>query len=129
MASVKRFEDLDIWIRGREIVERIYRITKRPAFSKDFELSGHIRKTAISIPSNIAEGFERNGNKEFINFLSVAKGSCGELRSRLHIALDQDYIDQQHFHDLNESIIALTNSIGTLMNYLKKSEYKGTKFK
>jgi four helix bundle protein len=129
MATVKRFEDLDIWIKSREIVGRIYALTRKSTFSKDIELSSHIRKTAISIPSNIEEGFERNGNKEFLNFLSVAKGSCGELSTQLYLAFDQNYLDKDHFDDLNDSITALSNSIGTLMNYLKRSEYRGTKYK
>lgn len=92
MANIERFEDVVAWQKGRELVRVIYRLTKLTEFSKDFALRDQIRRAAISITSNIAEGFERGGTREFIQFLGHAKGSCGELRSQLYIALDETYL-------------------------------------
>ena len=88
---VKHFEDLEIWKEARCLAKEIYRLTSEPKFSKDFGLRGQIQSAAVSVMSNIAEGFERGGNQEFCQFLYVAKGSCGEVRSQLYIAVDQGY--------------------------------------
>jgi len=129
MAQINTFEDLKIWQESKELVKEVYFLTKEKTFSRDYQLIDHIRKTAISIPSNIAEGFERDGSKEFLNFLSIAKGSCGELRTQLNIALDQDYLSQEQFSKFNFKIIELSKSMGSLMKYLKSSDIKGHKFK
>ena len=92
---VKDFEDLEIWKEARRLTCEIYNLSKTPKFSKDFGLRDQIQRAAVSIMSNIAEGFERGGNQEFVQFLYVAKGSCGELRSQLYVALDQAYIDHK----------------------------------
>jgi four helix bundle protein len=89
---VKHFENLEIWNEARCLTNEIYRLTSGPKFSKDFSLRGQIQSAAISVMSNIAEGFERSGNQEFVQFLYVAKGSCGEVRSQLYVAADQGYI-------------------------------------
>ena len=122
------FEDLTIWKESRKLVEKVYLLTRNPLFSKDFQFVGHIRRTAISIPSNISEGFEREGNKEFINFLPIAKGSCGELRSQLYIAYDQNYISLQEFNELKDSSLNLSMGISKLMKHLKTSDLKGSKY-
>jgi four helix bundle protein len=88
MSTIKRFEDIEAWQRAREIAKNIYRITSSGEFSRDYGLKDQIRRSSVSIMSNIAEGFERDGNKEFIYFLSLAKGSCGEAASQLYVALD-----------------------------------------
>jgi four helix bundle protein len=129
MPQLKNFEELNIWRDSRALVDLIYKQTRQPAFSKDFQFIDHIRKTAISIPSNISEGFERDGTKEFVNFLSIAKGSCGELRSQLIIALDQKYLDQEQFDDINNKVLEISKSISALMKYLQNCDYKGRKFK
>jgi four helix bundle protein len=90
----KRFEDLEVWQLSRELVKSIYKLTSGTRFSKDFGLANQIQRSAVSIMSNIAEGFERKSKKEFISFLSIAKGSCGELRSQLYIGLDLSYINK-----------------------------------
>ena len=94
---IKNFEDLEIWKEARRLTQaKFIRLIKRFAkFSKDFGLRDQMQRAAVSIMSNIAEGFERGGNQEFIQFLYVAKGSCGEVRSQLYVALDQEYVDQK----------------------------------
>jgi len=129
MTAINNFEDLNIWKNARTLVRDVYSITKMESFSKDYQLIDHIRKSAVSIPSNISEGFERDGTKEFINFLSIAKGSCGELLTQLFIAFDQEYIDKNQFAILNDKLIGLSKSISGLMRYLQSCNIKGNKFK
>lgn len=87
--AIKYFEDLEVWKEARRLTNRIYRMTQDAKFSKDFGLRDQIQRAVVSIMSNIAEGFERGGNQEFIQFLYIAKGSCGEVRSQLYVALDR----------------------------------------
>jgi four helix bundle protein len=129
MASVKNFEEMDVWKKSRLMVKMIYLITNQPGFSRDWQLANHLRKTAISIVSNISEGFERDGNREFVNFLSIAKGSCGELRSQLYIALDLNYIDENQFLEISNLATEISKSLKGLMNYLHNSDFKGIKNK
>ena len=127
--QVKVFEDLEIWKEARHLTQTIYRLTTTENFSKDFGLRDQIRRATVSIMSNIAEGFERGGNQEFIQFLYVAKGSCGEVRSQLYVALDQRYIDQKQTDELTKSFKRLSSMISNLITYLRKSGMKGEKFK
>jgi four helix bundle protein len=127
--SVKYFEDLSVWKLSRELTNRIYKITADGGFSRDFGLRDQIRRASVSIMSNIAEGFERGGNQEFTQFLSIAKGSCGEVRSQLYVAMDQDYIDRKACEQLIEDFKKLSIMINNFMEYLKSSSYKGTKYK
>jgi four helix bundle protein len=126
--AVKQFEDLEVWQEARRLTQTIYRITKTERFSKDFALRDQIQRAAVSVMSNIAEGFERGGNQEFIQFLYVAKASCGEVRSQIYVAFDQNYLSKP---DSEESIIdfrRLSGMIGNLINYLRRSGMKGAKF-
>jgi four helix bundle protein len=126
--QIKNFEDLEIWKDARRLTQEIYNLSKAPRFSKDFSLRDQMQRAAVSIMSNIAEGFERAGNQEFIQFLYVAKASCGEVRSQIYVALDQGYVAKP---DSEESIIAfrrLSGMIGNLINYLRRSGMKGAKF-
>jgi four helix bundle protein len=100
MTDVSRFEDLIAWQKARLLTRRIYEITKRTDMSRDFGLSGQMQRAAVSIMSNIAEGFERGTSSEFHQFLVIAKSSCGELRSQLYVAFDTGYIDESTFRDL-----------------------------
>lgn len=127
--TVKYFEDLEVWKDSRILTNRIYSITKKSAFSKDFGLVDQIRRASVSVMSNIAEGFERGGNKEFIQFLYISKGSCGEVRAQLYVAYDQAYIDKREFEDISESARKLSIMIGNFIEYLEKSPYKGPKYK
>ena len=97
--SVTKFEDLIAWQKARELARRVYEITRTEEFAKDFRLSAQIQSAAVSIMSNIAEGFERSGLREFHQFLSTAKASCAELRSQLYVALDVGYIDERTFQE------------------------------
>ena len=126
--AAKRFEDLEVWQEARRLTQIIYRITRTEKFSKDFSLRDQIQRAAVSVMSNIAEGFERSGNQEFSQFLYVAKASCGEVRSQIYVALDQGYIEKT---ESEESIVAfrrLSGMIGNLINYLRRSGMKGSKF-
>ena len=125
---VKHFEDLAIWKESRCLTKDIYRLTSGAKFSKDFSLRGQIQSAAVSVMSNIAEGFERAGNQEFSQFLYVAKGSCGEVRSQLYVAVDQGYISAKELEELLNSLKRLSSMIGSLINYLKRSGMKGAKY-
>jgi four helix bundle protein len=130
MATVTRFEDLEIWKLARELAKDIfYTYTMSAAFFKDYGLRDQMNRSSGSIMDNIAEGFERNGRKEFLNFLSIAKGSCGEIRSQLHRALDRNYILQEHFDDLCKKAELLGRKIGAFIKYLTISPHKGAKFR
>ncbi|MFQ6084424.1 MAG: four helix bundle protein [Candidatus Aminicenantia bacterium] len=127
--TVRYFEDLEIWKLARKLTKEIYTVTRREPFSKDYGLVDQIRRASVSIMSNIAEGFERGGNQEFIQFLSIAKGSSGEVRCQLYVALDQNYIDQQQFKNLSEMVKKISIMINNFIQYLKGSRFRGQKFK
>ncbi len=129
MTKISNFEDLTRWKEARALTTRVYKLTNRGAFSQDYELRKQIRKASISVMSNIAEGFERDGNKEFINFLSIAKGSVGEMRAQLYVAKDQHYISESEFLKLYDLIVENGKVIGGLIMYLKRTKYKGKKFR
>lgn len=126
--QVKNFEDLEIWKDARALTRGIYQLTRDPKFAKDFGLRDQIRRATVSIMSNIAEGFERGGNQEFIQFLYVAKASCGEVRSRLYVAVDQSYVAQKDREELTKSFGRLSIMISNLIDCLKHSGMKGPKF-
>ena len=129
MATIKQFEDIEAWKKGRELRKFIYACTKIGAFAKDFGLRDQIRRASISVTSNIAEGFERGGNKEFIQFLGHAKGSCGEVRDQLYAALDENYISQTQFQSLYQNSLEVSRLISGFMKYLQQTEIRGSKFK
>jgi four helix bundle protein len=126
--KIERFEDLEIWKEARELCKRIFEITSGSPFCTDFKLRDQIKSSSGSVMDNIAEGFERDGNKEFVQFLSMAKGSCGEVRSQSYRAFDYQYINQDILDELISHTIQLGKKISSLMAYLKKSEYRGSKF-
>lgn len=119
MAGIERFEDIEGWKLARKVTNRIYDLSSTGDFGRDFALVNQIRRASISIMSNIAEGFERDGNKEFVQFLSIAKGSCGEVRSQLYIAADRGYIDETTFTAVRGLLVETSRTISGLMKYLK----------
>jgi four helix bundle protein len=129
MATFQHFTDIEAWQKTRELTNQIYKVTKQAAFSKDFELRGQIRSASVSAMSNIAEGFERNGTAEFVQFLSIAKGSVAEVASQLYVALDERYVTAEQFEVLSALARDTNRKIGGLMIYLRRSGIKGLKFR
>jgi four helix bundle protein len=129
MAKVKKFEEIESWKKARSLTKQVYEATLTGPFARDFGLRDQIRRAAVSILSNIAEGFERGGDKEFLQFLSIAKGSSGELRAQLYVALDQRYISNERFEQLSAEATKVSQLIAGFMRYLKQSELRGNKLK
>lgn len=129
MATFSRFEDIIAWQKARILCKMINEFTQKEHFSKDFKLINQIKGSSGSAMDNIAEGFERNGNKEFIQFLSISKGSAGETRSQLYRALDNGYITEEEFQITYSIADEIGKLNGSLMNHLKLSDLKGNKFK
>ncbi|MGC2237851.1 MAG: four helix bundle protein [Pyrinomonadaceae bacterium] len=129
MSRIERFEDLEVWQLAKNVANLIYDITSTGKFSYDYVLRDQIRRAVISIFSNIAEGFERNGNKEFIQFLYIAKASCGEVRAQLIFASERDYISNEKFEMAEKDLLCLSSQIAGFIKYLKQSEMSGAKFK
>ena len=121
MAKAERFEDLRVWQAARDVVNAIYKISSNGAFMRDYALRDQICRAAISIPSNIAEGFSRHSNKEFTQFLFIAKGSAAEVQSQLYTALDQDYISQETFDSIYETLEVVAKQLSRFITYLKES--------
>ncbi|MFY9618180.1 MAG: four helix bundle protein [Pyrinomonadaceae bacterium] len=129
MATFKKFEEIEAWRKARELTKRIYKISRTTSFARDFGLKDQIRRASVSIMSNIAEGYDRSGTGEFIQFLATAKGSAAEVKCQLYVALDQSYIDEHTFVELTSLAAETGNMIGGLINYLRRSGLKGTKYK
>ena len=119
MATAKQFEDLAVWQDARALVKTIYATSKQSVFYRDIGLREQIRRAATSTMSNIAEGFERGSRKEFIQFLNISKGSTGEVRSQLYIALDQEYLTENKFNALRDSAASLSRRLAKFIRYLE----------
>lgn len=126
--TVKRFEDLYCWQQGRELVKLVYSLTRQAKFV-DFSLKDQIQRAAVSVISNIAEGFERSNREEFIYFLYVAKGSCGEVRAQGYVAYDQCFVTEQEFKSLISLSEKASSIIYKFIESIKVSEFKGLKHK
>jgi len=122
--KINRFEDLDCWQEARKLVNSVYSVCSVSEFKKDFGLSDQIKKSAISIMANIAEGFSRKTNKEFIQFLFIAKSSAAELQSHLYIAMDQGYITKEKFTELYDHSDKIQRMISNLIKYLRTQTQK-----
>ncbi len=128
MSTIKRFEDLEIWQKARILCKEIIIISKTTDLNKDFKLKNQIKGSSGSIMDNIAEGFERNGNLEFRQFLSIAKGSAEESRSQIYRVYDNEYINEEEFNKLISDFEKLSIKIYNFITYLNKKDFKGTKF-
>ena len=129
MATVKDFEELAIFQKARELSKKIYPVTNREGFKSDYRFVQQIRAAAGSIMDNIAEGFERTGNKEFLNFLYIAKGSCGEVRSQLIRANDVGYLTPEEYEELYTECTKLSAGIMNFIKEIKASDITGAKYK
>lgn len=127
MATYNSFEDLPVWQNARELGVSIYKTSSEGKLSKDFALRNQVQKAVISVSSNIAEGFERGSKKEFIQFLYIAKGSCGELRSQLYIIKDLGYLDNDNSEILIKSASNASKQISGFIKYLKTSRFPRSK--
>jgi four helix bundle protein len=130
MATITKFEDLEVWKLARELANEIFETyTSSEEFSRDYKLKDQINGSSGSVMDNIAEGFERSGRNEFINFLTYSKGSAGEVKSQLYRALDRKYISIEKFDRLYQKADTIGKKDGAFINYLNSSEHKGNKFK
>ena len=128
MATINRFEDLEIWQESRRLAKEIHIISIETGLKSDFKFKEQIKSSSGSVMDNIAEGFERDGNIEFRQFLSIAKGSAGETRSQLYRVFDFDYINEQKFELLKKDYENISGKIKNFITYLNKKDFKGNKF-
>ncbi|CAM3316281.1 Four helix bundle protein [Flavobacterium longum] len=128
MSTIKRFEDLEIWKNARRLAKEIHEISERTKLKYDYRFKDQIKASSGSIMDNIAEGFERNGNNEFRQFLSIAKGSAGETRSQLYRVFDCGYITEAEFTNIRREYENLSGKINNFITYLNCKEFKGSKF-
>ncbi|MDX2414408.1 MAG: four helix bundle protein [Bacteroidales bacterium] len=117
--KVEKFEDAEVWQLARTLTSNIYKETNQGQISQDYSLRDQIRRSAVSVMANIAEGFERKSNKEFSHFLFIAKGSAGELRSHLYVALDAGYIGNKAFNQFVEELLIISKSLSGFIKYLR----------
>ena len=123
MATYKKFEDLPIWQEARAFSKRIFEISKKGEFAKEYRLCSQIHASSGSIMDNIAEGFEKENNKEFIQFLYTSKGSCGEVRSQLHRANDVGFISDEEHKLYIDKVLQMSKSISNFIHYLRNLVY------
>ena len=128
MATFKKFEDIEAWQKARQLTKQIYRVSRTGGFARDFGLSDQIRRASVSIMSNIAEGYDRSGTGEFIQFRPLRRAQQLKL-SVNYVALDEGYINNSTFDDLSKLVTEIGNMIGGLTGYLRRSGIKGPKYK
>ena len=119
MGKIQNFEELEVWKLSMELCTEVYKLTNTDLFSKDFGLKDQIRRSAISVPSNISEGYERTGKNQFLYFLAISKGSCGELRTQLRIAFNLEYITKNEFEYLNDKCLSTSKQLSGFIKYLQ----------
>lgn len=129
MARIEKFEDLEVWQLARTICQKIEGFFQETDLGRNFSLRDQMERSSGSIMDNIAEGFGRDGNREFHNFLSYSKGSCSELKSQCYRAFDKKLITEKQLKNTIEDLEKTINKLGAFMFYLRKSDYKGQKFK
>jgi len=128
MATITKFEDLEIWQEARKLAKEVFILSKETDLKNDFRFKEQIKASSGSVMDNIAEGFERDGNLEFRQFLSIAKGSAGETRSQIYRLYDYEYISEEQFKDLKNKYENLSGKIKNFITYLNKKDFKGNKF-
>ena len=129
MSKIDRIEDIIVWQKAKSLTVEIYKASNHGNFARDFGLRDQIRRAAVSIPSNIAEGFGRGGNREFLQFLSIAQGSLFELKTQLIIANEIGYLDNEIFIKISNDSDEVGKMLTSFMNYLSNSDIKGIKYK
>ncbi len=129
MPTIAKFEDLPVWQAARKLAVSLYELTRQQPFCDDWGLCRQLQRTAVSVLSNIAEGFERGSKTEFIQFLFIAKGSAGEARAQLYIAFDLNYITAEQLQKTVTHCEQVSRQLAGLIEYLKQSEFKGHKFR
>jgi four helix bundle protein len=129
VATFKTFEEIEAWQQGRELTRLVYEVSGKGAFGRDFALRDQIRRAAVSVMSNVAEGFGRGGAREFVQFLSVAHGSTSEVSAQLYVALDQGYLSKEDFARLQDQAARTGSVLSGLMRYLRASAIKGSKYR
>ena len=128
MATITKFEDLEIWQEARKLAKEVFILSKETDLKTDFRFKEQIKASSGSVMDNIAEGFERDGNLEFRQFLSIAKGSAGETRSQIYRLYDCEYISEEQLKELKNKYEKLSGKIKNFITYLNKKDFKGNKF-
>jgi four helix bundle protein len=129
MGTFKTFEEIEAWQQARELTRLVYEVSGKGAFGRDFALRDQIRRAAVSVMSNIAEGFGRGGAREFVQFLSVARGSASEVSAQLYVALDQGYVSKENFGRLQGQATRTGFVLSGLIRYLQKTNLRGSKYR
>jgi len=129
LATFKRYEDIEVWQLARQLARDVYALTRMGAFAKDYGLKEQVQRAAVSIGSNIAEGFERAGNKEFVNFLWIAKGSAGEVGSQLYTAYDVGYVSKENFDLILQQSKTIGAKIYRLIESIVGSKFTGVRYR
>ncbi len=129
MGKIGSFEEIEAWKAARKLFRDVSRSSGKGSFARDFVIRDQMRRAALSIPSNIAEGFERGGDREFAQFLAQAKGSAGELRSQLHSAFDLGYLEHDGYHCLLATVLDISRRLAALISYLQGSSLRGSRFR
>jgi len=127
--TIKCFEDIEVWQKARKLCITVYKLADRNELRKDFAFQNQIKRASLSIMNNIAEGFERGSNKEFIHFLYIAKGSAGEVRSMIHLSKDLNFCTKEEATELEIQTTRISKMLSGFIAYLKNSKIKGDKFK
>jgi four helix bundle protein len=119
--KIETFEDLRVWQKGISLVKQVYLVTKQGEISRDFGFRDQLRRASVSIPTNIAEGFERRSRKEYVNFLNIAKGSAGEVRSLVRVALEINYLDRATYNELYNQALDLSRMLSSQIQAINRS--------